>query len=253
MSEYIEDINIEPKSTWSLVVHPKASCYFSNKDDLIAYLGNVPQLDLFYFIYHSKLEPSKDLSYLNHIHLVLCFKQKMTLTKIKNLFPGSHIEETGNKQASIQYLVHRTLQAKKDNKPLYNYCDIISNDKKALEKFIDLDRKNEIDSKNEYFDLNTGVVFEKLTDSVLLTCYNDSFESLVKRFGSKQITPKISIIKALRQDYNSTIDKTIRDNCLELSSESVKNEVISQYEAKMKKLDKLLKYFEQQFDKELPF
>lgn len=108
-----------------------------SQKELIAKIKQLPNLSQFALIIHDK-DVKKDGSPVTpHIHLVLCFNQRVRITQIaKDLQQKSQYFETmtkrGNnlelsKNNALAYLIHLTEQAKKQGKYQYDSSEVIAN------------------------------------------------------------------------------------------------------------------------------
>lgn len=108
-----------------------------SKDDLIGKIKQLPLLDQFALIVHDKDEKEDNSPVTPHIHLVLCFSQRVRITQIaKKLNQKSQYFEAMTKRGNdlktsynnaMAYLVHQTLQAKKQGKHQYDPAEVIAN------------------------------------------------------------------------------------------------------------------------------
>ena len=105
--------------------------------DLVKKVQKLPYLEQYAFIIHDK-DVKQDGSPVNpHVHLVLCFNQRVRITQIaKELKQKSQYFETMTKRGkdletsknnAMAYLVHQTLQAKEQDKYQYNPSEVIAN------------------------------------------------------------------------------------------------------------------------------
>lgn len=251
MLDYVidnEDL-IEEKCTYNLVIHKNAECWQNCVEDFVTYIQTLKDINYYYIILHNKQENGITEE---HYHLIICYSRKTKFSKIRKDFPGGHIEETGNKQASIQYLVHRTAKAKEQNKETYNYSDIVTNNDKDKQKFIDCDNRIAC-ADNGTFYQSTNEICAILTDNNLLADYNLSTNELIKKYGSKQVKQRMSVIIQLRKEYLQNIDKAIQEENLQVAVENTRNTLINEYELKMQNLEKEIELLKKLVDTKLPF
>lgn len=108
-----------------------------SKEELIEKVKQLPNLTQFALIIHNKdIKPDNTLV-ASHLHLVLCFKQRVRITTIakelkqKDQYFESMTKRGKNIKASrnnaMAYLIHRTEQAKKQNKYQYKPSEVIAN------------------------------------------------------------------------------------------------------------------------------
>lgn len=245
MLDYIIDDNdVADKSTWNGVIHKGASCYFDNIIDFENYIiGLNKDIVYYYLIEHNKQENG---IIEKHYHFIVCFSKKTTLKKVKDIFVGSHIEETGNKQASIQYLVHRTAKAKSQLKEEYRYSDIITNDVKAREKFLQLDLQIEQNGKGTILQ-DTGEIYAILTDKALQEDYILPLADLIKKYGSKQVKTKLILINQLKKESSINLYDSLKEQVDRLT------EMLVQLQEDNDKLKEDLKKEKEITDKTLPW
>lgn len=220
MLDYIcNDTDItEDKCTWNGVIHKNAECYYEDIRDLEEYICSLKDIVFYYLICHDKQENGiVD----KHYHYIVCFSRKTTKSKVRDLFKGSHIELTGNKQASIQYLVHRTVKAKQQNKEQYLYQDIITNDTKAHDKFITLDMQIASKESGSIYQ-DTGEVYAILTDKALAEDYIMPTSDLIKKYGSKQVKTKLVLIDHLKKESSSNLFESLKEEIDKLTECVVK-------------------------------
>ena len=108
-----------------------------SKEELIEKVKQLPYLDQYAFITHDKDVKENDTSVSPHIHLVLCFKQRVRIPQIAKELKqkaqyfeamtkrGKDIETSRNN--AMAYLIHQTAQAKKQGKYQYNPSEVIAN------------------------------------------------------------------------------------------------------------------------------
>ena len=108
-----------------------------SKEEIIEKVKQLPYLDQYALIIHDK-DVNQDGSPVKpHIHLVLCLKQRVRITQIAkelNQKPqyfevmtkrGNDIETSRNN--AFAYLIHNTIQAKKEGKYQYSPSEVIAN------------------------------------------------------------------------------------------------------------------------------
>lgn len=108
-----------------------------SKKELIEEVKQLPYLDQYALITHNKDVKDDGTPVTPHIHLVICFKQRVRITQIaKELKQKSQYFETMTKRGkdletsknnAMAYLVHQTLQAKEQGKYQYNPSEVIAN------------------------------------------------------------------------------------------------------------------------------
>lgn len=108
-----------------------------SKDELIKKVKGLPYLEQFALIVHDKDIRKNGSSVTPHVHLVLCFSQRIRITQIaKELKQESQYFETMTKRGkdletsrnnAFAYLIHQTEQAKKQSKYQYNPSEVIAN------------------------------------------------------------------------------------------------------------------------------
>lgn len=245
MLDYVIDENdiIDDKCLWNGVIHKGASCYYENIDDLVNYILSIKDIVSYYLICHDKQENGLVDK---HYHYILCFRHKMTKTKVRLLMAGSHIEETGNKQASIQYLVHRTAKAKSENKQEYLYQDILTNNVKDREKFINLDMQIASADKGSVYQ-STGEIYAILTDKALNDDYIIPLADLIKKYGSKQVKQKLPLINQLRKESSTNLYDSLKESVDRLT------EMVIKLQDDNEKLKDDLKRERDLVDKDLPW
>nr|AKG47101.1 replication initiation protein [Limosilactobacillus vaginalis] len=108
-----------------------------SQDELIKKVNKLPYLDQYAFIIHNKDVNTDNSPITSHIHLVLCFKQRVRITSIaRNLDQkeqyfesmtkrGKDIETSRNN--AFAYLIHNTTQAKKEGKYQYSPNKVTAN------------------------------------------------------------------------------------------------------------------------------
>lgn len=108
-----------------------------SKEELIENVKQLPYLDQYAFITHDKDVKENGTSVSPHIHLVLCFKQRVRIPQIAKELKqkaqyfeamtkrGKDIETSRNN--AMAYLIHQTAQAKKQGKYQYNPSEVIAN------------------------------------------------------------------------------------------------------------------------------
>lgn len=108
-----------------------------SKDELIEKVKKLSLLDQFALIVHDKDVKEDSSPVAPHIHLVLCFNQRVRIIQIaKELKQKSQYFETMTKRGkdletsrnnAFAYLIHQTEQAKKQDKYQYNPSEVIAN------------------------------------------------------------------------------------------------------------------------------
>lgn len=141
---------------WFLTIHEKDL----SKDKIPLYdneylkgylMDNIKQNSEVYYIFHNADEEDNCL----HIHITIKLQYNCgkTFSRMKQLFPQSHIEETFDFDNSVLYLTHETIKAKQQGKipyPRENVVNVFNSDiekyynKSGLEVF-------DIDKIEEYF------------------------------------------------------------------------------------------------------
>lgn len=141
---------------WFLTIHEKDlskdNIPLYDNDYLKGYLmDNIKQNSEVYYIFHNADAEDNCL----HIHLTIKLQYNCgkTFSRMKQLFPQSHIEETFDFDNSVLYLTHENIKAKQQGKILYpreNVVNVFNSDiskyynKNTLETF-------DIDKIEEYF------------------------------------------------------------------------------------------------------
>ena len=107
------------------------------KEELIAKVKQLPYLDQYAIIVHDKDTKQDGSPVTPHIHLVLCFTQRIRITQIaKELSQKAQYFETMTKRGknletsrnnAMAYLVHQTLQARKQGKHQYDPAEVNAN------------------------------------------------------------------------------------------------------------------------------
>lgn len=108
-----------------------------SQDELIKKINKLPYIDQYAFITHDKDINSDNIPVTPHIHLVLCFTQRVRITQIAKELdqPAQYFEimtKRGNsleasKNNAFAYLIHQTIQAKKQGKYQYEPSEVIAN------------------------------------------------------------------------------------------------------------------------------
>lgn len=110
------------------------NCY---KEELIEKVKQLPYIDQYALIVHNKDTKEDGSPVTSHIHLVLCFNQRVRVTQIAKALKqksqyfeimtkrGKNIETSKNN--AMAYLVHQTEQARQQGKCQYNPSDVIAN------------------------------------------------------------------------------------------------------------------------------
>lgn len=108
-----------------------------SQEELIEAVKQLPFIGQFALIVHDKDVKDDQSPVAPHIHLVLCFTQRVRITQIaKELKQKSQYFETMTKRGkdletsknnAMAYLVHQTLQAKEQGKYQYNPSEVIAN------------------------------------------------------------------------------------------------------------------------------
>lgn len=107
------------------------------QNELIKKVQQLPYLDQYALITHDKDVKKDGTSVSPHIHLVLCFKQRIRIWQIAKALEqkaqyfetmtkrGKNVETSRNN--AFAYLIHNTTQAKEQGKYQYNPSDVIAN------------------------------------------------------------------------------------------------------------------------------
>lgn len=138
-----------------------------SKKELIEEVKQLPYLDQYALITHNKDVKDDGTPVTPHIHLVICFKQRVRITQIaKSLFQKSQYFETMTKRGNdietsrnnaFAYLVHQTSQAKQQGKYQYNPSEVTANfDYKTL--INNLKQSTFYAPKQVLSDFNTGKI-----------------------------------------------------------------------------------------------
>lgn len=107
------------------------------QDNLIKEVNQLPYIDQFALIVHDKDTKQDGMLVQPHIHLVLCFTQRMRITQIAKALEqkaqyfeimtkrGNDLETSRNN--AMAYLIHQTIQAKQQGKYQYSPSEVIAN------------------------------------------------------------------------------------------------------------------------------
>ncbi|WP_191991116.1 Rep family protein [Limosilactobacillus reuteri] len=108
-----------------------------SKKELLEKVKQLPYIDQYALITHDKDTKKDGLPVAPHIHLVLCFTQRVRIRQIaKELDQNSQYFEVMTKRGNdletsrnnaLAYLIHQTLQAKKEKKYQYDPSEVIAN------------------------------------------------------------------------------------------------------------------------------
>lgn len=119
-------------TTWAITIHTedkdKDGKALFDKSYLEDYLkANFKSNNEVYFIWHDKDgEEDEDGSLHCHLCIKTAFNQGKTFTRMKTLFPQSHLEECFNFDNAVLYLTHETPKAKEDGKYQYPREEVIN-------------------------------------------------------------------------------------------------------------------------------
>lgn len=132
-----KEINMSDLRSQILMFSQQLKHFNCSKDKLIAKIKQLPYIDKYALIVHDKDIKEDNKPVTPHIHLVLCFKQRVRITKIaKELNQKSQYFEAMTKRGNnlktsynntMAYLIHQTAQAKKQGKYQYNPSEVIAN------------------------------------------------------------------------------------------------------------------------------
>lgn len=106
-------------------------------DELVKKIQQLPYLDQYALITHDKDVKEDGTSVAPHVHLIICFKQRVRVTQIaKSLNQKSQYFEIMTKRGkdletsrnnAMAYLIHQTVQAKEQGKYQYSPSEVIAN------------------------------------------------------------------------------------------------------------------------------
>lgn len=108
-----------------------------SKEELLEKVKQLPYIDQYALITHDKDTKKDGLPVAPHIHLVLCFTQRVRIRQIAKVLAqkaqyfeimtkrGNNLETSKNN--AMAYLVHQTIQAKKEGKYQYKPSEVIAN------------------------------------------------------------------------------------------------------------------------------
>lgn len=136
-----------------------------SKEELIEKIRQLPYLDQYALITHNKDVKEAGTPVTPHIHLVICFKQRVRIRQIaKSLNQKSQYFEIMTKRGkdletsrnnAMAYLIHQTVQAKEQGKYQYSPSEVIANF--DYEKLInDLKQSTFYSPKQVLADFNSG-------------------------------------------------------------------------------------------------
>lgn len=112
-----------------------------DKDYLTKYCRDIfkPNTECYYINHNQDLDNETSEIKEEHIHLVVKFpfNAGKTFTRMKALFPNSHIEECIDFTNGVLYLTHETINAKNENKTLYNRDLVVNVFNSDISKYYD--------------------------------------------------------------------------------------------------------------------
>lgn len=175
-----------------------------SKEGLIESVKQLPNLTQFALIIHNKDVKPDNTPVASHLHLVLCFNQRVRITTIAKELKqkaqyfeamtkrGKDIETSRNN--AMAYLIHNTIQARKQDKHQYAPAEVIANfDYVAL--INNLKQLTFYAPKQVLADFNTGKI--------------DKLEALnrIKACNSPRITQYVSSINKIEEINNQIKQK----------------------------------------------
>lgn len=183
---------------WFITIHEKdmskdKKCLYDS-DYLKGYLmDNFKQNSEIYFIFHNADEEDNCL----HIHITIKLQYNCgkTFSRMKQLFPQSHIEETFDFDNSVLYLTHETIKAKQQGKVPYDRALVVNVFNTDIEKYYNREQR-------EVFD------FDKMEEY-----YKDGYITITqygRRFGYSAIASKWNVISEIIYQLQCEYQDSIR-------------------------------------------
>lgn len=178
---------------WHITIHKEDTdinkkCLFDS-EYLTRYLQKTfDSTSEIYFIKHEAEEEDKE----EHIHLMIKFlyNRGRTFSRMKQLFPKSHIEEIFSEWVNnVLYLTHESIDAKKQGKKIYDRKLVVNVFDKDIEKYYN-------SASIETFDI------DKIEDYII----KDNMRSIVqygRRFGYSVVYQKWHIIKEIIKELET--------------------------------------------------
>lgn len=156
-----------------------------------------------YFIMHDKDREKDGTLKEPHIHLAIkfVFNGGKTFSRMKQIFPNSHIEEAIDWSNAVLYLTHETAKAIKDGKYKYDRSSVVNVFNTDLQKYYDMPI---------YEPFNLDNIEEYINDRHYRTILDFG-----RAFGYANIKPYWSIIReiiqALNEEYQQYIDSRVEE------------------------------------------
>lgn len=183
---------------WVLTIHKndisKDNKCLYDSDYLKGYLqDNIKQNSEVYFIFHNADDEDAE----EHIHLAIKLQYNCgkTFTRMKTLFPKSHIEECMDFDNAVLYLTHENIKAKQLGKIPYSRDNVVNVFNSDITKYYNKENV-------EMFDIDKIEEYIIKDDMRSITQYG-------RRFGYSTIISKWAVIKeiiaSLEQEYQDSI------------------------------------------------
>lgn len=202
-------MSIEKRITlYTLTIHKDDVSKDNKKLFDLDYLGNYLR-EVFsiktecYFIMHDKDKEKDGTLKEAHIHLAIkfVFNGGKTFSRMKQIFPNSHIEEAFDWTNAVLYLTHETANAIKEGKYKYSRDSVVNVFNSDLQKYYEapIYEPFNLDNIEEYF-------------------YNRKLRTIIdygRVFGYNNIKPYWNMIKeiidALNDEYRKYLREVVND------------------------------------------